>query len=265
MFKDFGTATINQITKKMLNDCSLKIPSLSEQTKIADFLSIVDVKIQNQQDKITHLENIKKGFMQKIFSRKIRFKDDQGNEFPEWEDKKFLNMTQFITANAIDSKENGKYIIMDMGSINKDGFILNHKKTDINTPLLNKGDLVMPKDDIGSGLIICKTAYINDNNKYVLGDHVYKLNFTQENNLYMHYYINSSLIQSTLHQFVTGTAIKGVKYKDFKNVVFNIPCLEEQQKIANFLSSFDEKIEVEKNTLEHLKELKKGLLQQMFI
>ena len=80
-----GTAQpkLNQdVCKKII----LNTPSLPEQTKIADFLSTVDEKIQNQQDKITHLENIKKGFMQKIFSRKIRFKDANGNDFPNWEE-----------------------------------------------------------------------------------------------------------------------------------------------------------------------------------
>ena len=77
-----------KFNKTDLKKLKLQVPSLSEQTKVADFLSTVDDKIQNQQDKISHLENIKKGFMQKIFSRKIRFKDDGGEEFPEWEEKK---------------------------------------------------------------------------------------------------------------------------------------------------------------------------------
>lgn len=82
-----GAQHIN-ISQESLEKVNITLPSLPEQTKIADFLSTVDDKIQNQQDKVAHLENIKKGFMQKIFSRKIRFKDDGGEEFPEWEEKK---------------------------------------------------------------------------------------------------------------------------------------------------------------------------------
>ena len=67
MFKDFGTATINQITKKMLNDCSLKIPSLPEQTKIADFLSTVDEKIDAEKEILEHLKELKKGLLQQMF------------------------------------------------------------------------------------------------------------------------------------------------------------------------------------------------------
>ena len=92
-----------------LRKLKIKIPSLPEQTKIADFLSTVDDKIQNQQDKITHLENIKKGFMQKIFSRKIRFKDDGGEEFPKWGEKKLGNICNITT---------GK---LDANAMNKDG------------------------------------------------------------------------------------------------------------------------------------------------
>ena len=84
--------SVDSVRMDMISKMNIALPSLSEQTKIADFLSTVDDKIQNQQDKINHLENIKKGFMQKIFYRKIRFKDDGGEEFPEWEEKRLYNI-----------------------------------------------------------------------------------------------------------------------------------------------------------------------------
>ena len=67
-----------------------------------------------------------------------------------------------------------------------------------NKNLLNKGDLIMPKDDIGGGLIIGKTAYIDQNNKYILGDHVFCLKSKNINSLYLHYLINSSYIKVKL-------------------------------------------------------------------
>lgn len=93
----YGIRDGKAISFKDFSELNFKFPSLPEQTKIADFLSTVDEKIQNQQDKITHLENIKKGFMQQIFSRKIRFKDANGNEFPEWEEKRLGNICKMFS------------------------------------------------------------------------------------------------------------------------------------------------------------------------
>ena len=92
-----------------LRKLKINIPSLPEQTKIAHFLCTVDDKIQNQQDKITHLENIKKGFMQKIFSRKIRFKDDGGEKFPEWEEKKLGNICKMFSGGTPTSGKSEYY------------------------------------------------------------------------------------------------------------------------------------------------------------
>ena len=119
----------------------------------------------------------------------------------------------------------------------------------------------MPKDDIGAGLIICKTAFIDEDNKYVMGDHIYKLSFKTEYSKFMHYYINSDIIQRELHRFVTGSAIKGVTYKNFKNVTIKLPCIEEQKKIAEFLTDIDTIIEYVNEELEVWKNIKKSLLQ----
>ena len=197
---------------------------------------------------------------QKIFRGDIRFTNN-GYPYPDWKEKKLLSLTAFDTAKTVESFEEGKYTIMDMGSVTSDGQKLYHKRTDTCEMLLKAGDLVMPKDDIGAGLIICKTAYIDENDAYVMGDHIYRLQFTSENPKFMHYYINSDIVQRELHRYVTGSAIKGVTYKSFKNVVLKLPCIEEQQKIADFLTDIDTIIGYVNEEQKVWNNIKKSLLQ----
>lgn len=226
-------------------------PSLPEQTKIADFLSTVDEKIQNQQDKITHLENIKKGFMQQIFSRKIRFKDANGNEFPEWEEKKLGEISKVTTGNSNvdDNIVNGKYRFFDRGldSINY-----------LNEYFLDAEAIIYP----GEGSKFMPRYY---NGKFALHQRCYAIyDMSHSINVKYVFYYMQTLNKYFLRTSV-GTTVPSLRQSNFEKCKIEVPCLEEQQKIADLLSSFDEKVDAEKETLEHLKELKKGLLQQMFV
>lgn len=236
-----------------LRKLKINIPSLPEQTKIAHFLCTVDDKIQNQQDKITHLENIKKGFMQKIFSRKIRFKNDGGDEFPEWEEKKLGDIADIKKGTQLSKSEisdNGKYYHLN-GGINPSNYT-------------DKFNVEKNTISISEGGNSC--GYINWNKeRFFSGGH----NYTIQNliNIIDKYYLYQYLKynQKKIMRLRVGTGLPNIQQKDLNIFIVKFPCLKEQQKIADFLSLFDEKISTEKETLEHLKELKKGLLQQMFV
>ena len=160
---------------------------------------------------------------------------------------------------------NGNYYIMDMGTVNSDGNILKTKPTFCNLDLLSYGDLVMPKDDIGGGLIIGKTGFIDEDNKYVLGDHVYLLKVNDINSLFLHYQINSKYINKQLKRKVTGSAQLGLKSDNILNQEIYIYSEEEQKKIANIFKLIDRKIELEIEKIFKLINLKKGLMQNMFV
>lgn len=265
-----------------LRKLKIKIPSLPEQTKIADFLSTVDDKIQNQQDKITHLENIKKGFMQKIFSRKIRFKDDGGEEFLEWEEKKLGDVIEYITdyvaaGSFADIRKNVTYLdtgyaqlirTIDLKNnfrnsefvyVDKHAFEYLHKVN------LNEDSIILP--NIGAN--IGESYYITPDmlpNKYnVLAPNAILLRSKVQNNKFIYQFFKTTIFINKLKLIVGASGQPKFNKTDLKNLKIELPCLKEQQKIADFLSSFDEKISTEKETLEHLKQLKKGLLQQMFV
>lgn len=277
----YGIRDGKAISFKDFSELNFKFPSLPEQTKIADFLSTVDEKIQNQQDKITHLENIKKGFMQKIFSRKIRFKDANGNEFPEWEEKKLGDIIEYITdyvaaGSFADIRKNVTYLDKGYAQLIR---TIDLKNNFQNTEFiyvdkhafeylyrvnLNEDSIILP--NVGNvGEVYYIEPYKLPSKYNVLAPNSILLRTKSQNNKFMYYLFSTDLFIKSL-RLITGTSGQPKFNKtELKNLKFMIPCLKEQQKIANFLSSFDEKIDVEKETLEHLKELKKGLLQQMFV
>lgn len=242
---------------------SFAVPSLPEQRKIADFLSAVDAVIAAQQAEVDAWEQRKKGVMQKLFSQEVRFKADDGSDFPDWEEKTLGEITGLFVGKSFTSElnKNGRYVVMDMGSVSSDGSIIDAKLTDLDRDILRRGDLIMPKDDIGGGLIIGKTAYIPCDDKYV-----YRLRFDSEiDGLFMHYEINSSGPQRRLGRKVTGSAQLGLNSKSVSSETVSVPSLPEQRKIADCLSSMDEVIQKSKDELAKWQELKKGLLQQMFV
>ncbi|MCI6190916.1 MAG: restriction endonuclease subunit S [Clostridium sp.] len=251
------------INSSDLGKVRFTLPSLPEQTKIADFLSTVDEKIQNQQDKITHLENIKKGFMQKIFSRKIIFKDANGNEFPEWEERKLSRILKEGSKEKVDDTSQYRKITV---KLNLKGINFSEIKRDM---VDKRPFYIRYKDEI----IIGKQNYFNGSiaivdeifDGCICSNAIMSFKVIRENLKFVYFYLSQSSYIAKNAYLANGTGQKELTEKDFLNMKIELPCLEEQQKIADFLSSFDEKIDVEKETLEHLKELKKGLLQQMFV
>ena len=245
----------------------LNIPSKQEQEKIASFLTSIDTKIEQLTKKDELLQQYKKGVMQKIFNQEIRFQADDGSEFCDWEEKK-LGCIFDITSGQSKSKyidTDGNKIIVDMGGISSEAKLIAKKYTFYNDNYLTTNDLVMPKDDIGGGLIIGKVVAIPENNKFICGDHIYKLTIKIGNIIFLQYVINSYYINKSFRQKANGTAQIGLNKKEVEKQIVPFPCIEEQIKIANFLSSIDTKIEQTQKQLEQTKEFKKALLQQMFV
>ena len=258
-----GTKVLSLSTSRLAN-VILHLPSKPEQQKIASFLSAVDTKIDQLTRKKELLEQYKKGVMQKIFSQELRFKDDDGSEFPEWDEKSIANC---IT----ESKVKG-----DTGD----------KAKKLTVKLWNKG--VFAKNEIMNG---------SENTQYYIrkaGQFIYsKLDFLncafgiipEDLDGYQ------STIDLPCFDFINSTNpiffLSRVSRKDFylqfgeqadgsrkarrinQNIFLEMPILlptaDEQTKIANFLSSLDEKLLHVSQQLDSTKQFKKALLQQMFV
>ena len=260
-------STFTAVNSNNIKNLKINLPLLQEQEKIADFLSSVDKKISIIEEKLDLFKDYKKGIMQKIFNQELRFKDSNGNDYPEWEEKRLGNICYYFNGGSLESYvvNNGKYNLITLNSISIEGNLKKeHKTVNINKNLLNKYDLVMVLSDVAHGNFLGLTAIIPEDNMFVLNQRMGGLKIKYDENVYyLRYYINSNQFYFKLHG--QGSSQLNLSKKDIEDFIVKLPCLEEQQKIADFLSSIDNKIDNLAAELENLKEFKKGLLQQMFV
>ncbi len=266
----FQGGGVQNLNVGVVEEFNLAFPSKIEQTKIASFLSTVDEKISQLTQKYQLLSQYKQGMMQNLFSQQIRFKADDGSEFGEWKDKPL---------NEIASKRSGK---------NKDGSISEVLTNSATQGIIKQSDYfereIVTKSNLNGYYIVNLDDFVYNprisvhapvgpikRNKKCLGvmSPLYTVFTVIQGNLkYLEYFFDSNF----WHDYVKGVANSGARHdrmnitnKDFFDMPILYPCLEEQTKIANFLSAIDQKIEVVAQQIEQAKTWKKGLLQQMFV
>lgn len=254
------------ITGTMLRDLCIQLPNDFEQQKIAEFLSTIDTVIEKQKETVSAWEERKKGVMQKLFGQEVRFKADDGSEFPEWEEKKLGDICKTFSGGTPKSGEaryyeNGTISFIRSGEIHDDKTelrITNDGLNESSAKMVDVGDILYALYGATSGevdiskikgainqAILCIRPLNDFNRKFIV-------------EILRH---NKETILRTYLQGGQGNLSAQI----IQSLVFDFPCLAEQQKIANCLSSLDEVIEKQKATLAAWEELKKGLLQQMFV
>lgn len=251
---------LNQVTCRAI---IMNMPSLPEQRKIAEFLSMIDIVIEKQKEIVSAWEERKKGVMQKLFNQELRFKADDGSEFPEWEEKKLSELfKKVIEKNRLDLP--ALTIIQGYGTIRRDESerrITYDEKGLKNYKAVQKNDFIVHLRSFEGGLEIA-----NQDGIVSPAYHVYRGNDEVHPLFYYPYFRSSSFIKGKLAVCVTGVRDgKNIEMGAFDELLIPHPCLAEQQKIADCISSLDDVIEKQKATLAAWEELKKGLLQQMFV
>jgi len=261
------TGTISHYTIEQAKSTPINLPDIKEQEKIASFLTSIDTRIEQLTKKESLLQEYKKGVMNKIFNQEIRFKDDDGSEFPEWENKKIKEIFEYKNGASFENDviENGLYNLITLNSIDIKGELKNeHKKINVNNNSLNKNDLIMVLSDVAHGNFLGLVAIIPEDNKYVLNQRMGALKpKTNDNIPFIRMYINHNQKYFKLHG--QGSSQQNLSKGDIEKFLIKLPCLQEQTKIANFLSSINKKIELTTKELNSTKEFKKALLQQMFV
>jgi type I restriction enzyme S subunit len=257
------------INSKELASMELYLPVKDEQQKIADCLSSLDDLIEATAQKVRALEKHKKGLMQRLFPAEgknvpdLRFPEFQGMK--GWEKKQIKDFGEVITGNTPSKKEE-KYWNGDFVWVTAQDF----KGKYINDSILKLTKFgkdkarVIPKDSV---LVTCIASIgLNAINKVECSTNqqINAICCNQEYNYEYVYYLVTYNTEN-LKQLAGQTAVPIITKKSFEEFeVYTIENYDEQQKIADCLSSLDELIETTSRKVEILKEHKKGLMQQLF-
>ncbi|RZG89848.1 restriction endonuclease subunit S [Acinetobacter pittii] len=265
-----GNANQSNITVKDLQEFKVFSTAKSEQTKIASFLSAVDEKIKQLTQKHELLSQYKQGMMQKLFSQQIRFKADDGSDFEEWEKTILGKIGIFLKGKGIskaDIVQNGAIPCIRYGELYTQygeviSNVISATNLEVNSLVLSKANDVLIPASGETQIDIATASCVLQSEVALSGDlNIFR---TEENGVFLSYLIRSHL-KMQIAQLAQGNSVVHLYSSQLKGVQLNLPCLEEQTKIANFLSAIDQKIEVVVQQIEQVKHWKKGLLQQMFV
>ena len=221
------------------------LPTLPEQQKIAAFLTAIDTKIEQLTQKKSLLENYKKGAMQQLFSQAIRFKDKQGNPYPDWEEKRLGEVLKIGSGRDYKHLQEGNIPVYGTGGL-----------------MTNVNDYLYDGESVGIGRkgTIDKPVYLKS--KFWTVDTLFYTHSFADCMPKFIYYIFLS-INWKKHNEASG--VPSLSKTTIEKIKIPFPSIEEQTQIANFLSAIDAKIELVDTQLNNTQHYKKGLLQQMFV
>lgn len=264
---------LNQATCRAI---IMNMPSIPEQQKIVEFLSTIDTVIEKQKETVATWEERKKGVMQKLFSQEVRFKADDGSDFPDWDEK---TLSEIASIHARIGWQNlrkdefltdGNYLLITgtdfcNGRVNFSTCYYVDKERyeqDKNIQVEN-GTILVTKDGT-----LGKVALVENLNKpATLNAGVFAIKVIHADTIskFLYHWLAAPMLLEYASKKSTGGTIKHLNQGILVDFPVGVPCIAEQRKIADCLSSLDEVIEKQKATLAAWEELKKGLLQQMFV
>lgn len=251
------------LSAALIKDLEIVIPEYEEQRQISSFFALLDQKIEKQQEKIEQLELFKKGMLQKIFSQEIRFKDENGQDFPEWDSELFEQVATNNSNKIIpQSKTNVpcielENIVGNRGRIN--GFYLSQEQQSTKNEFA-KGSVLFGK------LRPYLKKYWYATFDGICSSEIWVLTSKSPRitNEFLYFIIQSDTFQQAAN-ISSGSKMPRTEWDSIRSLEIPLPSIEEQKKIASFLFTLEEKISKEESKFESLIQLKNGLLQQMFV
>ena len=264
--KESQGSKVLSINVGRISKIELSFPSVKEQGKITALMSLLDQRIHTQSKIIDRLETLMQGLKERLFKQQVRFKDENGNKFPDWEGKKLgevLSIPEKIKPKQI---EKNKLLTV---KLHLKG-VLKNESTDslsigsTNYYIRKKGQFIYGKQNLFNGAF---GIIPNEFDGFLSSGDVPSLDIdsTELNNVFLFNFFGRETFYKKLEDIASGSGSKRIHEETLFKVEIQLPCIEEQNKIAKILSSIGEKIQTEKNILEQYENQKKYLLQNMFI
>ena len=250
------------LNSELVRSQKIVIPDTVEQKRIGEFFSKLDQQIELEEQKLAKLEEQKKGYMQKVFSQELRFKDENGNDYDEWKEEKLENIADFQNGKAHENLVSieGEYVLVNSKFISTDTRIKKHVSQQL-TPL-NKEDIAIVMSDIPNGKALAKCFLVDENNKYSLNQRIGRIYNILGDSRFLYLILNRN---KQLLKYDSGVGQTNLKKSEITDILLNWPIKEEQQKIGDFFRKIDELIEKQSEKIEVLNMRKKGFLQKMFV
>lgn len=256
------------LNSNLVKSQNIYIPySYEEEEKIGTFFSKLDCQIELEEKKLEFLEQQKKGYMQKIFSQELRFKDDNGNDYPNWENENLGNLINEVNERTT---SNNQYVLL---SSTKNGLLSQEEyfkkqigsKDSTGYKILRLNQLVLSPQNLWLG-------NININQRFDIGivspsyriynlSHQFDVNFAKDllkSPRYIYEYAQAS-------EQGASVVRRNLNLELFYSIKVSLPSIEEQRKIGAFLNKLDKLMRKQYNKIEVLKQRKQGLLQKMFV
>lgn len=210
------------IKDRTFMEMPLHIPCMDEQIKIGQFFSKLDRQIELEEQKLELLQQQKKGYMQKIFSQELRFKDENGKDYPEWEETTIKEIAQINTGkkDTKDAITNGSY----------DFYVRSPIVYKINTFSYEGEAILTVGDGVGVGKVF---HYVNG--KFDYHQRVYKISdFKNYYGLLLFYYFSQNFLKET-KKYSAKTSVDSVRKDMIANMKVPRPIYIEQKKSVNSL------------------------------
>ncbi|MFW3510001.1 restriction endonuclease subunit S [Staphylococcus caprae] len=260
--------TVVHLYNSDLKHLNLNLPKdFEEQSKISNFFSKLDRQIELEEQKLKLLKEQKKGYVQKIFSQELRFKDKNENDYTKWETKKIKELGNVYTGNTPSKKQSEywdskNYIwvtptdIKDTKNLKSSEYMLSNEGFKKARQLPKNTLLITCIASIGKNAILREVGACNQQINALV---------PIDNNDVDFLYYAFEKVSKYMKRIAGKTATQIVNKSTFENIIVKVPNFEEQKKLSNFLNSLDKLIEKQSNKVRLLKQQKQGLLQKMFV
>lgn len=255
-------SALKQLPRKNLRKIQIGFPSLPEQKKIAAFLGVVDDKLAALRARKAGLETYKRGLMQNLFSRTLRFTKPDGSAFPDWDEKRLRDV---VSINPKSKNLPDTFAYIDLEAVN-DGILGEYETIDQSTAP-SRAQRFLKMDDVLFQLV---RPYQRNNLWFnEAGDFVASTGYAQiralENIGFIYQLLHEDKFVNKVIERCTGTSYPAINSNDLALIPIEIPHPEEQTLIANALQAMDTKITAVQTQITQMEAFKKGLLQQMFV